>query len=281
MPTTINQVLATTFERPRFEIIPMKGVDEQIDHLPTGAVVTVTSSPTKGINATLELTAKLQRGGCYVIPHVAARMVESEAQLAELTDSLDRMGVKEIFVIAGDANEPAGPFEGAAPLLASLANIGHNLEKIGVTGYPESHAFIPDDTTIQVMNEKTKYATHIVSQICYDAATIESWISAVRDRGVTLPIHIGLPGVVDRAKLMRISMKVGLGDSMRFLKKQSGVAKKLLSGYTPDELVESLAHLVDDERANIAGWHLFTFNEVEKTEQWRQQQLARFQGAPS
>ena len=33
----------------------------------------------------------------------------------------------------------------------AMAELGHGLEQIGVTGYPESHALISDETTIQAM----------------------------------------------------------------------------------------------------------------------------------
>ncbi len=271
--------LAESLRRARFEIIPMKGIDAQIPHLPPDATVTVTSSPTKGIDATLELAQRLRRDGFHVVPHVAARLVAGGGHLRDILDRIEDMGVSEVFVVAGDAREPSGPYEGASDLLRAMADMGHHLTDIGITGYPESHSFISDATTIKAMYDKAPYATYIVSQICYDPSVVAWWIGAVRERGVDLPIHIGLPGVVDRARLMRISLKVGLGDSLRFLRRQGGVAARLLSGYSPDDLVTALAPQVSDGRGNVRGWHLFTFNEVEKTERWRQQMLSRYRGA--
>ncbi len=271
--------LAESLRRARFEIIPMKGIDAQIPHLPPDATVTVTSSPTKGIDATLELAQRLRRDGFHVVPHIAARLVAGGGHLRDILDRIEDMGVSEVFVVAGDAREPSGPYEGASDLLRAMADMGHHLTDIGITGYPESHSFISDATTIKAMYDKAPYATYIVSQICYDPSVVAWWIGAVRERGVDLPIHIGLPGVVDRARLMRISMKVGLGDSLRFLRRQGGVAARLLSGYSPDDLVTALAPQVSDGRGNVRGWHLFTFNEVEKTERWRQQMLSRYRGA--
>lgn len=279
-PVTTNATsLARSLERSRFEILPLKGVEEQLPHLPAGATVTVTSSPSKGIEATFELCEQLTARDLRVVPHIAARLVRDRSHIVAILDRLEQLGIHRIFVIAGDAKEPAGPYDGAAALLREMADIGHDLEEVGITGYPESHAFISDDTTIQAMSDKAPHATYIVSQICYDPAVIASWIDAVRARGVDLPIFIGVPGVVDRARLARISMKVGLGDSVRYLRKQSGVVSKLVTGYTPDDLIEALSPLVADETKGVAGWHLFTFNEIERTEQWRQELLARVQGA--
>ena len=67
-------------------------------------------------------------------------------------------------------------------------------EAIGITGYPESHHLISDEETIRAMFAKAPMATHIVSQLCFDASTIAAWIAEVRRRGTDLPIWIGVPG---------------------------------------------------------------------------------------
>lgn len=278
MLVTSSSLLAS-LEQPRFEIIPMKGVENQLQYLPDNSVVTVTASPTKGIQATIDLAAQLAALGHRVVPHLSARLVSGRDHLEGILFQLGELHVREVFVIAGDANEPAGPFEGAADLLEAMADIGHDLEHVGITGYPERHAFIPDQTTIEAMTRKVPHATHIVSQICYDPQVIRGWVGAVRARGVRLPIFVGLPGVIDRARLLRVSLRVGLGDSVRFLSKQSEVATRMLAGYQPDELIHALADLVGDPEHDVRGWHLFTFNEVERTEQWRQQLLATTKGA--
>ena len=52
--------------------------------------------------------------------------------------------------------------------------------ELGITGYPESHHLIDDETTIPAMFEKAPMATYIVSQICFDPETIATWIARVR-----------------------------------------------------------------------------------------------------
>jgi methylenetetrahydrofolate reductase (NADPH) len=274
MVTSDSDRVRAALLRPRFEVIPMKGVEEQLVHLPAEAVVTVTSSPTRGLDPTLALAAVLRRQGRRrVVPHVAARLVRDHAHVRDLLARMADLGIEEVFVIAGDAPQPSGPFEGAVDLLRAMAEVGHDL-RVGVTGYPESHAFIPDETTVRVMFEKEPFASYIVSQMCFDATVIARWIAAVRARGTHLPIHIGLPGVVDFARLLRVSKRVGIGDSVRFLRTQWSRIARLASGYQPDELIAGLAPTVADPAMNVAGWHLFTFNEIHRTEAWRQRLLA-------
>ncbi len=156
-----------------------------------------------------------------------------------------------------------------------MAELGHDLDEIGITGYPESHPFISDEDTIKAMYEKAPYATYIVSQICFDPEVIAGWVRRVRQRGVELPIYVGMPGAVNRQKLLRISRGVGLGESARFLKKYGNwfVRFFLPGGYSPDRLIEGLAPSFTDPESKVRGFHVYTFNEVGKTEAWRREKL--------
>lgn len=260
----------------RFEVLPLRGVVEKVaESLPVGSTVTVTSSPNKGTEATLDTAAQLAGLGMHVVPHLAARLIRDRAHLASLLDRMAGLGLPEAFVVAGDAVDPAGEFPDALALLRAMEDSGRRPARVGITGYPERHAFISDDAAVRAMADKAPHADYIASQICYDPNTLASWVKSVRARGVGLPIYIGTPGVVDGTKLLRISMKIGLGDSMRFLRKQHGVVGKLLTKYTPESLLDELAPCVAEPENGIAGWHFFTFNEVAKTQQWRAQLATR------
>jgi methylenetetrahydrofolate reductase (NADPH) len=101
-------------------------------------------------------------------------------------------------------------------------------------------------------------------------------VRQVRTRGTDLPIWIGLPGIVDYARLVRISMKIGLGESARFLGHHGSWMRRLITRqFKPDALMRGLAGTVADPDARIAGFHFYTFNEVERTERWRRATLAR------
>ena len=269
-------------QRPRLEVIPVAGVERAVlEHIPRDITVTVTSSPTRGVQATLALTERLVREGYRVVPHLAARLIGNHADLSALLKRIDALSVRDVFVVAGDISRPAGRFEGAADLLAAMAEVGHGLERIGITGYPESHAFISDEATIQAMFDKVPFASYIVSQICFDAAVIAHWIRRVRGRGVALPIYIGLPGPIDPVRLLRLSKRVGLGDSARFLRRHGSWLGRLVRprSYRPERLLERLAPDLARDDSAIAGLHLYTFNEVLKTESWRHRELERLRGA--
>ena len=277
-----GEALAEALRHPRYEVIPLGGTEEAVvESVPKDIRLTVTASPARGIEATLDLTERLAGHGFEVAPHLSARLIRDEVHLEEILERLREAGVRDAFVIAGDAEEPAGKFEGAARLLEAMAEVGHHFEEVGISGYPESHPIISDEATIQAMNDKAPYATYIVSQICFDADVISSWARWVKRRGVAVPIYVGMPGHVNRQKLMRISASIGLGESARFLRKhRSRMLRMFLpGGYKPDRLVEALEPSLVDPESNVVGFHIYTFNEVRKTEEWRRASLERIGAA--
>jgi methylenetetrahydrofolate reductase (NADPH) len=93
----------------------------------------------------------------------------------------------------------------------------------------------------------------------------------VRGRGTLLPIWIGVAGAVDNRRLLRISRKIGLGESARFLRAHGGWIRRLVLPrvHSPSDLLRRLAPTLADPEARVAGFHLYTFNELERTERWR------------
>jgi len=266
--------VAELLRRSRFEILPLDGIEEHVLRtVPHDVTLTVTASPTKGLEPSLDLAGRLVGHGYAVVPHLSARLVADTAELEEIVARLREAGVRDVFVVAGDAEQPRGSFHGAIDLLEALDGLGRPFPDVGITGYPESHPFIDDETTVAAMFEKARHATYIASQVCFDPAVTAGWIENVWARGTQLPIYIGVPGVVSRAKLLRVSAKIGIGDSLRFLRKNGSFAGRFFRGFSPDPLVDGLGPVLGSGK--VAGFHVFTFNDVEDTEAWRQERLRR------
>jgi methylenetetrahydrofolate reductase (NADPH) len=267
---------------PRFELMPFDSIEEQVDHLPDDATITVTASPTLGLEDTITWSERLAEQGYDIVPHVAARYVRDEEHLDEVLGRLADAGVTAVFIPGGDREEPAGEFDSAYQLLTAMDDLGHEFDEVGITGYPEGHAFLDDETLAEAMQRKAPHATYITTQICYDPEEIVEWADVVRnDRGIDLPIEVGIPGVMKYQRLIGISRKVGVGDSVRFLQKTTGILgflKEFIGSrgkYTPDELVDGLAPYHGDSHYNIRGLHIYTFNQVPDTESWRRDRLGR------
>lgn len=262
-------------ENPQFEMIPMKNALEQAAYLPEGAMVSVTASPVKPLEETIDLAAELHRRGFDVIPHLSARMTEDRTHLEKMAARLHELGIRKLFVVGGDASDP-GEFFDAGSVLRALDDMGAEFERIGIGSYPEGHHIFDDDTARRALHDKQPYASYMATQMCFDADAITSWIGHMRTDGITLPVVIGVPGVADRLKLMRISARIGVGRSLKFLTRHRGMLRSFVEpgGFSPDELLEDLADTLLDERTNIINVHIYTFNQVETTERWRREYLA-------
>jgi methylenetetrahydrofolate reductase (NADPH) len=257
---------------PRYEVFPAKGTEQAVlDWVPAGMTVTVTASPVKGLEPTIELAERLAARGYRVVPHLAARSVTDDAHLAEIVARLTACGVDDVFVPGGDAPHPAGRFDSALPLLERLTEMGRPFARIGITGYPESHPKIHDDVTIQAMWDKRRHASYIVSNVCFDAARLGGWIRRIRARGVSLPLYMGVAGPADRARLLRMAAVAGASDSARFITRHPGWILRLglPGGYSPDRLLDRAAAVITAPESGVAGLHLFTFNQLRQAEQWR------------
>jgi methylenetetrahydrofolate reductase (NADPH) len=269
--TKAADTTARLLENARYEVLPTATIEDKLlEHVPVERTITVTASPSKGLEPTLDLTERLIGHGYVAIPHLAARMVRDKDELSEICDRLTGKGITRIFVPGGDA-DPPGAYPDALSMLEDLAALGHPFAHVGITGYPESHPTIADDLTIQSMWDKRRYATHVVSNLTFDPGVLTEWVRRMRKRGITIPLLLGIPGPVDRAKLLSMAGKIGVGESTRFLAKHKGTFARLAApgGFTGEKFLRKCAAELGAPEFGLEGLHVFTFNQVAETEKWR------------
>jgi methylenetetrahydrofolate reductase (NADPH) len=213
-----------------------------------------------------------------LVPHIAARVVRDKSHLKEILARLDAAEVESVFVPGGDAVEPAGDYHCSLDLLRDIADIGHDFEDIGVAAHPEGHPLVDDAELMRLLREKQQFANYLVTQMCFDPIVMLDWLKTIRQEGVNLPAWLGLPGVAEIPKLISLSLRIGVGQSVKVLKKQKGLVRKMLSAkpYQPDDLLAGLLPCLDDQELDIPGFHLFSFNNVERTEQWRVKTMEKY-----
>jgi methylenetetrahydrofolate reductase (NADPH) len=278
-PAPLTDAVRELASKTRFELVPMSGVESSIDALAPASLVSVTCSPAKGVQATLDLTARLLDLGHDAVPHVSARLFEGPHQVRALTEWIDGHGRAELFVIAGDCAQPRGPYAESLPFLRELLDLGPSISQIGLPGYPDGHPFVDAATLRGTLHAKQAIladagvAGSVTTQMCLDPERIRQWLEHERASGLVLPVDLGVPGVVERAKLMTMGVRLGIGTSLRFLRKNRSTVMAMLApgGYDPTELVAALAD--DAARLRISGLHAFTFNRVESTRAWQHRVL--------
>lgn len=282
-----RQALAQAVHESYMEVFPSASVLHRLEALEPRSYVAITCSPTQGVDATLELTGRVVRRGFRVVPHVAAKSVRDHQHLRDIVRRLAELGVDSIFVPGGDSGHPLGPYATAAQLLRDLAALDHPFRHIGVAAHPEGHPSVDPETLLRELAAKQAVANYLVTQMCFDAAALTAWLRLIRGRGITMTAWIGLPGVFDRTALLAASLRIGVGASLRLLRDRGRLIGRLFGPkvYRPDAFLHELAPQLADPAQGIAGFHIFCFNRVGPSEQWRRQFVAGLQrhhaaGAP-
>ena len=271
----LRSALAARVANPIYELVPVGGVEEAAAALPPQASVTVTASPRLGVDATLDTAEWLAASGHDVCPHLAARSIRDRAHLADIVARIRNAGIRKAFVVGGDG-EAIGEFRDGLTLLQALEPLGGWLEEIGVPSYPEGHPTISDRLLLDDLREKQRYAHATTTQMSFNPGAVASWITRLRDEGITLPIHLGVPGVLPFSKLMRMAAHIGVADSMRYLLKNRSLLGHLVQGgaFGADALLIGLASTIADPRANVLALHVFTMNQVAETVEWQRRLMA-------
>jgi methylenetetrahydrofolate reductase (NADPH) len=182
-------------------------------------------------------------------------------------------------VVGGDG-EPSGEFKDGLDLLRALQDVGHHFEEVGVPSYPEGHVHIADDVLMRVLKEKNAYSNATATQMSFNPGAVAEWIGRIRGEGVTLPIYLGVAGVVELTKLMTIAARIGVADSARYLTKQRHLVGRLAAqgSFGPDAFLKSLAPTIEKPEAHVHGLHVFTFNQVGTTAAWQKRMLEELAG---
>jgi methylenetetrahydrofolate reductase (NADPH) len=249
----------------RYEILPFGSAQRQAVLLERPLTLTVTCSPKQGIDQTVEYASGLRALGHTVIVHLAARMVRDRGHLDTLLGRMADDGVRDVFLVGGDAPQPHGEFGSALDLLPVLRAHPDAPRTIGVAAYPEGHPLIDDRTLLAALRAKAGLADYMTTQLCFDSDALLRWLERMRHEGLDLPLCVGLPGCVDRRSLLEVSVRVGVGASVSFMRKQQGL-RRLLGRRrdATEELFTTFAPLVGGD-LGVAGLHFFTFNRLVET----------------
>jgi methylenetetrahydrofolate reductase (NADPH) len=250
-------------------VLPFPQAQKEAARLPEPARLTVTSSPRHGPEQTISISIELGALGHSVTPHLAARLVRDRDHLETLLDQLETAGIDELFVIGGDTHSPVGEFSSADELLPLIRERPHGVRRIGIAGYPEGHPLIEPGVLDAAFERKARLADYVTTQMCFEGDALIGWIRGLRERGIELPVLIGMPGVVDRRRLLEVSIRIGVGPSLAFVREQRGFRHLVWrASHALDQLFDALVPHLADPRLRIAGFHFFTFNRLVDTWRW-------------
>lgn len=215
-------------------------------------------------------------GYTNLIPHIAARSTQSEGHLDELLGRAKEAGVKEIFVVGGDAEYDTNlQFPDGLSLLETMAAQGRWFESVGVGGYPVGHKYeavtakLDDDlrAKAEILGSLTRDA-YVETEYRFKPEEVVEWMRRLQMLEIELPVQIGLLGKVGpktafgAAKLMR----GGILEARRYMKHMGLNEANILAGKHVDMGIEVASGVAASELSGrLRGFTFNTIGAVEKT----------------
>jgi methylenetetrahydrofolate reductase (NADPH) len=238
--------------------------------------VYIASLPTDAPDAQVAVAARLTQAGLIPVPHIVARNIKDHKTLDWLLHRLTyEGGVDRALVLGGDRDTPAGAFDSSLQIIRTGLLEKHGIKKIAIGCYPEGHPRIPDDVLDRALIDKIEAAGQagleviLISQLCFDATPIITFLKRIRRMGITAPMRVGVAGPAKITTLLKYAAICGVGASLRALRERSSLTMNLLSGETPEAILREIAKArAAAPELNISGVHFFTFASLAKSIEW-------------
>jgi methylenetetrahydrofolate reductase (NADPH) len=266
-----------------------RSIDAVIKHARPGTEVFIANLPNEKPRVVIEAARKLRGGGLEPVPHIVARNTASAKGLEDLLQGLHAEArVTKALILGGDREDAAGTYSSALEIIETGLLQKNGIRSICLACYAEQHPRIPEDVLQQALADKLRaaeaagLATLLVSQFLFDPEPLVRFTRSLRERGIEAPLRVGIAGPAERTKLIRYALRCGVGASLRVLRSRGDLARNVLSGETPDDLLAAIASAnADDPTLGITGAHFFTFGDPASSIRWAEKNRADKPGSPS
>jgi methylenetetrahydrofolate reductase (NADPH) len=256
-----------------------KTVSAAVERLDRGTQVFLTWIPGMDPMEVIGPAALLREAGLLPVPHIGARHLESATQLEGFVSRLSgEANVDRVLIIGGDRAQPAGPYDSSLSVMQTGIFQRAGIYRVAIGAFPEGNPNISNTILDEALQAKVSCARSsglelsIVTQFCFDAQPIATWLRRLRGRGIVNPIRVGMAGPAGLITLGRYAVRCGVGNSLRVLTDKPSFAKLLVdNGPEPiiRDLFSSLASTNSiDQQLGIAGLHFFVFGGFNKTIDW-------------
>jgi methylenetetrahydrofolate reductase (NADH) len=281
-PTVVEMLRGYSIEvNPR----QTKVVDAALSRLDRGTEVFLAWIPGSDPMDSVAPAARLSRAGLLPVPHIGARHLESRQQLQRLAARLaGEAGVDRILIIGGDRENPAGPYDSSLAVMQTGVIQQAGITRMAVAGFPEGNPNISEAALDEALAAKLKFAQvhglqiSIVTQFSFKAEPIIEWLRRMRNRGIDIPVRIGLAGPAGLMTLLRYALRCGIGNSLKVLTEHPTFAK-LLTEKGPEPIIRELATSIRNNDGTpplgIAGLHFYVFGGFNKTLDWIDAELTQ------
>ncbi len=242
--------------------------------LPPDTPVSVTFLPGEEPDARIAAATAVRELGFEPMPHFSARRIESHAEFESYLQAVVQQAkVRRCFVIAGDRDTPAGPFADSSALIATGCFEKAGIKAIGIAGHPEGHPQMSAEQRWDILKKKAAdiedrgMATLIVTQFGFDAGSLLGWLKELRERGLGMPVRVGVPGPAGIKTLLRFAARCGVQASASVMAKYGISITQLLGSAGPDQMVDALSERISSEHGRVR-LHFYPFGGLQRTVEW-------------
>lgn len=252
----------------------IEGLREAAPLIRKDTQIAVTFLPGEEISQRVEAAVAVRELGFEPIVHLSARRIESEEVLENyLKDISEKAGVKRVFIIAGDPPEAEGPYENSLQIIETGLLEKYGIEIVGVGGHPEGH---PNNSKAELWDwmEKKIAAVRahgmvplVVTQFAFDDDAIVEWVAEMRERGIDVPVRLGVPGPAGIKRLLGFAKRCGVGASASVMKKYGVSLTNLIGNAGPDKLVNNIEKKLTDRHGRVR-LHFYPFGALTPSAEW-------------
>ena len=251
--------------------------------IPTGTLVYIAHIEGTPIEEMVKTAKKINEQGYATMPHFPARIIKDKKTLKEwISKYQNEANVKSALLLGGGVNKPYGEYDSSIQLIESELFDLAGFEKLYIAGHPEGNKDIdPDGSTKnidQALSWKNEYKNRtdadmaITTQFCFDSKTVINWANDIKNKGVDIPIHIGIAGPAKLQTLLRYSIECGIGASIKILQKRALDLTKLLLPYKPTSIINELAEYKSiNPDFNIEKVHFFPLGGIKQVSKFVQE----------
>lgn len=276
----VNPQLEAFLQDYSIEVMPRTAekVEDFRELLPAGTRVYIAHIEGTPIEDMVATAKRLNADGYKVMPHFPARIIKDRATLADwIARYQGEADVKQALLLAGGVAEPHGDFHSSMQMMET--GLFGAFERLHVAGHPEGNRDIDTDGTDknvmdalrwkQMFSDTTDAQMALATQFAFEADPIIAWANALKDAGITIPIHIGIAGPAKLQTLIKFAIACGVGPSLKVLQKRAMDVTKLLLPYEPTEVLTALAaHKAANPDFNIERVHFFPLGGIKTNANW-------------
>jgi len=228
------------------------------------------------IDEMVKTAKKINDQGYVTMPHFPARIIKDKNTLKDwISRYQNEANVNNALLLGGGVKKPYGDYDSSIQLIESELFDIAGFNKLYFAGHPEGNKDIDPDGSTKNIDEalswkndfrnRTDADMAITTQFCFDSKTVINWANDIKNKGINIPIHIGIAGPAKLQTLLRYSIECGVGASIKILQKRALDLTKLLLPYKPTNILSELAeYKFNNPDLNIEKVHFFPLGGVKQ-----------------